>query len=38
MIDKRSPFFAFRYMVTPSSEQISMIDELNKGKKARKKN
>lgn len=32
MIDKRSPFFAFRYLVTPRSEQISMFQQLNKSK------
>lgn len=32
MIDKRSPFFAYRYLVTPTSEQISIIQQLNKSK------
>jgi hypothetical protein len=32
MIDKRSPFFAYRYLVTPTSEQISIIQELSKSK------
>lgn len=32
MIDKRSPFFAYRYLVTPTSEQISIIQMLNKSK------
>lgn len=32
MIDKRSPFFAYRYLVTPTSEQISIIQQANKSK------
>lgn len=32
MIDKRSPFFAFRYLVTPTSEQITIMQQLNKSK------
>lgn len=32
MIDKKSPFFAYRYLVTPSSSQITLIQELNKSK------
>jgi hypothetical protein len=32
MIDKRSPFFAYRYLVTPTSEQVSIFQELNKSK------
>jgi hypothetical protein len=32
MIDKRSPFFAYRYLVTPISEQISIIQQVNKSK------
>lgn len=32
MIDKRSPFFAYRYLVTPTSEQISIIQQLSKSK------
>ena len=32
MIEKRSPFYAFRYLVTPTSEQISIIHGLNKSK------
>lgn len=32
MIDKRSPFFAYRYLVTPTSEQISILQQLNKSK------
>lgn len=32
MIDKRSPFFAYRYLVTPTSEQITIFQELNKSK------
>jgi hypothetical protein len=32
MIDKRSPFFAYRYLVTPTSEQISIVQQLNKSK------
>lgn len=34
MIDKRSPFFAYRYLVTPVSEQITIIQELNESKEA----
>ncbi len=32
MIDKRSPFFAYRYLVTPISEQITIVQQLNKSK------
>lgn len=32
MIEKRSPFFAFRYLVTPVSEQITITQQLNKSK------
>jgi hypothetical protein len=32
MIEKRSPFFAYRYLVTPIGEQTSIIHELNKSK------
>jgi hypothetical protein len=32
MIDKRSPFYAFRYLVTPISEQISLFQQANKSK------
>ena len=32
MIEKRSPFFAYRYLVTPMSEQITLTQELNKSK------
>jgi hypothetical protein len=32
MIDKRSPFFAFRYLVSPISEQTTIIQQLNKSK------
>ena len=32
MIEKRSPFFAYRYLVTPKSEQVSIIQELNDSK------
>lgn len=32
MIDRRSPFFAYRYLVAPTSEQISIIQQLNKSK------
>lgn len=32
MIDKRSPFYAFRYLVTPTSEQISLFQQANKSK------
>ena len=32
MLDKRSPFFAYRYLVTPISEQITIIQQLNKSK------
>jgi len=32
MIEKRSPFFAFRYLVTPTSEQITIIQQLSKSK------
>jgi hypothetical protein len=29
---KRSPFYAFRYLVTPISEQLSIVQQLNKSK------
>lgn len=32
MIEKRSPFYAYRYLVTPKSEQITITQELNKSK------
>lgn len=32
MIDKKSPFFAYRYLVTPTSEQTSIFQQLNKSK------
>ncbi|WGK94559.1 MULTISPECIES: hypothetical protein [Flavobacterium] len=32
MINKRSPFYAYRYLVTPTSSQITLIQELNKSK------
>lgn len=32
MINKRSPFFAYRYLVTPTNQQISIIQQLNKSK------
>ena len=32
MIDKRSPFLAFRYLVTPVSEQITIYQQTNKSK------
>lgn len=32
MKDKKSPFFAFRYLVTPIDNQISVLHELNKSK------
>ncbi|HEY4787164.1 MAG TPA: hypothetical protein VIH57_13995 [Bacteroidales bacterium] len=32
MIDKRSPFYAYRYLVTPISAQITIIQQLNKSK------
>lgn len=32
MVEKRSPFFAFRYLVTPTSEQITIMQQLNKSK------
>lgn len=32
MIDKRSPFYAYRYLVTPKSEQTSMFQIINKNK------
>ena len=32
MINKRSPFLAYRYLVTPTSSQITLIQELNKSK------
>lgn len=32
MIEKRSPFYAYRYLVTPKSEQVSIIQELNESK------
>jgi hypothetical protein len=32
MIDRKSPFFAYRYLVTPTSEQITMFQQLNKSK------
>ncbi len=32
MIDKKSPFYAFRYLVTPISEQTTIIQQLSKSK------
>ncbi len=32
MIEKRSPFYAYRYLVTPKSEQVTITQELNKSK------
>jgi hypothetical protein len=32
MIEKRSPFYAYRYLVTPVSEQKSIFQDLNKSK------
>lgn len=32
MTDKKSPFFAFRYLVTPVNNQVSVYHELNKSK------
>ena len=32
MKKKRSPFYAFRYLVTPISEQLSIVQQLNKRK------
>jgi hypothetical protein len=32
MIEKKAPFFAYRYLVTPISEQISITQQLNKSK------
>lgn len=32
MKDRRCPFFAFRYMVTPASDQITIIQQMNKSK------
>lgn len=32
MIEKRSPFYAYRYLVTPTSEQITITQQLNKSK------
>lgn len=32
MKEKRSPFYAFRYLVTPISEQVTIIQELSKSK------
>jgi hypothetical protein len=32
MIKKKSPFFAFRYLVTPIDNQVSVFHELNKSK------
>lgn len=38
MIEKRSPFFAYRYLVTPTSEQITIVQQLNKSKEELMKN
>tara|TARA_R110002073_G_scaffold14554_2_gene59368 strand:+ start:55244 stop:56125 length:882 start_codon:yes stop_codon:yes gene_type:complete len=32
MIEKKSPFFAFRFLVTPINNQVSVMHELNKSK------
>ncbi len=32
MIEKRSPFYAYRYLVTPKSEQVTITQQLNKSK------
>lgn len=32
MIEKKSPFYAYRYLVTPVSQQITITQELNKSK------
>ncbi len=32
MVDKKSPFYAYRYLVTPAGGQISLIQQLNKSK------